>query len=357
MRIPNGSVIKLSPDWMQTRLVVVATAISGPIYFFLLMYILPFTLSPFTEPLFNELFHHVITPLVFSAPWLGIIYNSRYRFANTVHHMHDSTSSVPLRWRVFYGTNAAFVLAFFVLPIVTPPLAIIGGLYVAGVVFYRVGVGKLGGGKLASALAVLIAIALCILPTIILLQFIPEYVLVWQEILGAWSSFWVKVVYGIAQCLVNALSFGAPVYFLYFAAQEYDRGVYGEVYTATPTKWIRIAEAIIFFIFISLYLPPVPTPIGTLPFLDRSDLFNQYVNWISLGVVVILTLVKKLLGVENDTTLGGPSNIVIVGMFLVVELFFKTDLLIVTLIIWLAFLLYASVFIANFLRASPREMY
>ena len=76
-----------------------------------------------------------------------------------------------------------------------------------------------------------------------------------------------------------------------------------------------------------------------------------------MGIVVIMILVKKVLGVKNDTTMGGPANLFIVGMFLVVELFFKTNIVLVSLIIWLAFLLFASVLFANFARASPREMY
>jgi len=347
----------LSPDWLKTRLVVMLVAIAAPLYFFILVFFLPFQMEPFGDLFFDTMFHYLITPLVFASPWLGFVYFERYRLANTAHLMEGSTTSVPLRWRVFYGTNAAFVLMFFILPMITAPLAIIGGLIVAGRLFYTIGVGKLGGGKPAAVLAVLAAIGLCIFPGLVMIQFIPNYIAVWDGILTMWTSYWITVVYGIAQCLVNALSFGAPIYFLYYGASQYDKGLYGEIYTKTPTNWIRLLEFLIFAIFLILYLPPIATPFGEIPFLNQSELFTSYINWISLGIVIIMVLVKFRLKVENDTTMGGASNIFIVGLFLVVELFFKTQVILITLIIWLAFFIFAGVLIVSYLRASPREMY
>jgi hypothetical protein len=355
-RIGRVGEVAVSPDVLTTRLAVVILAVIGPIYFFLLMFFIP-QMAPFGDALLDLLFHHVAVPIVFTAPWLGLIYYQRYRLANTVYIMDDTISSVPLRWRVFYGINAAFVLMLFVLPMTTPPLAIILGLYVAGTVFFRIGVGKFGGGKPGAALAVLGALALCVLPTFVMLEFLPSYIEVWQIILATWETFWWKVVYGFAQCLVNALSFGAPIYFIYFGASEYDKGLYGEVYTKTPTKWIRIGEFILFFVFLSLYLPPIPTPLGTIPFLDQSIIFTSFINWVSLSIVAIMYIVKFALKVSNDTTIGGASNLFVIGLFLLVELFYKTNLLLITAIIWLAFLIYGALSAVSFLRASSREIY
>ncbi|MFX0108893.1 MAG: hypothetical protein ACFE7R_11455, partial [Candidatus Hodarchaeota archaeon] len=99
----------MSPDWLKTRLTVMLLAILGPIYFFLLILFLPFQSEPFGNELLNLLFHYIAVPVVFSAPWLGLIYNGRFRLANTVHLMGETTDAVPLRWRLFYGTNATFV--------------------------------------------------------------------------------------------------------------------------------------------------------------------------------------------------------------------------------------------------------
>ncbi len=356
-----GSISKceslLSPDWLKTRIIVTLLAIAIPLYFFILVFFLPFQVFPFGDTFLDTLFHYMVTPLVFAAPWLGFILFERYRLANTVHLMESSTTSVPLRWRVFYGTNAAFVLMFFILPIISAPLAIIGGLIVAGRVSYTIGMGKLGGGKPAALLAIIAAIGLCILPSLIMIQFIPNYIAIWDGILSMWTSYWITIVYGVAQCLVNALSFGAPIYFIYFGAAQYDKGLYGEIYTKTPTNWIRFLELAIFVAFVVLYLPPIPTPFGIIPFLDQSELFTSYINWISLGIVALMVIVKWRLKVTNDTTMGGTSNILIVGIFLVVELFFKTQLILITLIIWLAFSIFGAVIIISYLRASPREMY
>lgn len=347
----------VSPDWLMTRMVAVAFAVLGPLYFLLLVAVLPFQMAPFGDPLLDWLFHYVATPAVFSAAWVGIIYYERYRIANAVHLTGETTTAIPLRWRVFYGTNAAFVLTFFILPLITAPLAVIAGLFVAGHVFYRIGIGKLGGGKPAAFLGAVVAIALCVLPLIVMIQFVPSYLQVWDAVLGAWSGFWFSAVYGIAQCLVNALSFGAPIYFVYFAATQYDKGLYGETYTRTPTVWIRIGEIALFLVFTVLYLPPILTPFGLLPFANMSWLFTDYINWMSLFIVVLMVAVKARLKVKDSSTMGGPSNVLVVGLFLLVEIFFKTDLLVVTLVIWLAFLIFAGVIAISFARASPREMY
>jgi hypothetical protein len=189
------------------------------------------------------------------------------------------------------------------------------------------------------------------------MEFIPGYMAVWEIILRTWEDFWVNVASGVAQCLVNALSIGAPIYFIYFGAQEYDRGLYGEVYTKTPTTRIKLGELVIFLVFVIMYLPPIPTPIGIIPFLDLSYLFQRYINWISLGIVVIMVLVRMKLKVKRDTTMGGASNIFVVGLFLVVELFFKTNLILITAIIWLAFLIYGGLAAVSYFRASSREIY
>ena len=341
----------------MTRLTVVILAFIGPVYFFLMMLFLPFQLAPFADPLWNILFHYIAAPIVFSAPWIGWIYYKRYRLANMVHIMDETITAVPLRWRIFYGANAAFILMIFILPMATPVVAIISGLIVAGHVFYRIGVGKLGGGKIAAFLGFFVALGLCILPAFVMIEFVPEFIPLWQSVLASWNTFWVNVAYGFAQCLVNALSFGAPVYFIYYGAQQYDKGLYGEVYTKTPTVWIRIGELLIFMAFLWIYLPPIPTVFGTIPFLNQSWLFTDYINWVSLGIVAIMTLVKMRLGVKEDTTMGGFSNIFVIGLFLVVELFFKTNLLLITGIIWLAFLIYGGLAVLSYFRSSSGEMY
>lgn len=346
----------MSPDWLMSRLTVVLIAIAGPIYFFLLMLFIP-QMMPFADSFFNLLFHYLAAPIVFSLPWVGTIYYQRYRLANTAHIMDETITAVPLRWRMFYGANALFVLMLFVLPMATPVIAIIEGLVVAVHVFRLIGLGKLGGGKPAAFLGIIVALALIILPALVMFVFIPGYMVVWNTILQTWTDFWLDVTYGVAQCLVNALSFGAPVYFIYYGAQEYDRGLYGEVYTKTPTIWIRLGELIIFSIFLVIYLPPIPTPLGVVPFLGLSFLFQDYINWISLVIVSIMVLVKIVLRVKRDSTMGGATNIIVIGLFLVVELFNRTDFFLKTSVILLAFIVYAALAIASYLRASPRELY
>jgi hypothetical protein len=110
-------------------------------------------------------------------------------------------------------------------------------------------------------------------------------------------------------------------------------------------------------VFLFIYLPPIPTPFGILPFLDQSALFYNYINWTSLAIVGIMILVKFRLKVEGDTAIGGASNIFVIGLFLVVELFFKTNLILITSIIWLAFIIYAAIAVVSYLRASSRELY
>ncbi|MEM2142375.1 MAG: hypothetical protein QXQ81_03880 [Candidatus Thorarchaeota archaeon] len=342
---------------LMTRAVVMAMALSIPAYAFILVHMLPFRMTPFGNEFLDTLFHFGVVPIIFSVTWDSIIYLRRYRMANTVYLARRSTGPIPLRWRVFYGANALFVSLFFVLPLVTPIVSMIGGIMLASTVVYRAALGRLGMRRISAAAAVVVASAVRLRSIFVLLQFAPGYLLVWERIQESWSSFWVGVVQGVSQCLVNALSWGAPVHFIWVAAQEYDRGVYGMVYTRIPMIRVRLFEATLFMIFLCVYLPPIPTPIGTLPFLNASYLFNQYINYISMAVVAVVLVTKRALGMAENSTMGGVSNITVVGLFLMIEVFYKTNLIVVNFAIWLAFILFAGLIVINYMRASSRELY
>jgi hypothetical protein len=70
-----------------------------------------------------------------------------------------------------------------------------------------------------------------------------------------------------------------------------------------------------------------------------------------------MVIIKMALKVKGDTTMGGATNIFVIGLFLVVELFNKTNLILKTSIILLAFMIYAALATASYLRASSRELY
>ncbi len=347
----------MSPDWLATRVTVVAMAVAAPVYFFALVWSLPFALTPLGVPLWDWMFTFIVVPSVFSITWVVLIFLNRYRLANTVHIMHSTMVSVPLRWRVFYGLNAAFVMMFFILPVVTAPVAVIGGLALAGATTHRLLRGRSGRGSVIGLFYVLLAVVLVVLPAYIVWSFVPRYIVIWNTMITAWTDAWIGIANGIAQCLVNSLSLCSPIHFIYFSAQQYEQGVFGEVYSEKPAHAIRALEGLLFVVFLILYLPPMITPLGTLPLLDMRWLFTNYINWASLGVVAIMTLVKRLTHVVNDTTIGGATNTLVVSMFLLVEIFFKTNLLVVTLVIWLAFLIFALVTLLSLAQASPREMY
>ncbi len=76
-----------------------------------------------------------------------------------------------------------------------------------------------------------------------------------------------------------------------------------------------------------------------------------------MGIVIIMVLVKMVLRVKRDSTMGGATNILVIGLFLAVELFNRTDLFLKTSTILLAFIVYAALAIVSYLRASPRELY
>ncbi len=347
----------MMPEIMMTRLAVVMLAIAAPVYFFLFMYGLPFQLTPFADEQWNLIFHFFLVPTVFSLTWIISIYFMRYRLANTIYLTQQSVSSIPIRWRIFYGTNALFVMLFFVLPLLTPIIAIIGGLQIAGNVIYRVGLSRTGHHRSATLLASCAALVLSALPFMIMYHFIPNYLQVWNTVLSQWSMTWLGIIYGVSQCLVNALSFGAPVHFLYYGAQEYDRGLYGHIYTTVPRRGIRLFETALFLIFMYIYLPVTHTPAGIDIFLGRADLFTSTVNYISLGIIIVLLAIRRYLRVAEKSTMGGASNVFVVVAFLMADILFRTEILIVTVIVWLAFIIFAAFFISNFMRASPKEMY
>ncbi len=345
------------PGIPMTRLIVVLLAITVPIYFFVFMRMLPFQLAPFTDALWNYLFHYFLVPIVFTLTWVLSIYFMRYRLANTVYLTQKTVSSIPIRWLIFYGINALFVGIFFILPLMTPVIAIIGGLHIAAKVIYRFGMSRVGHHRVATIMALCAALVLSALPFLIMYHFIPNYLQVWNGVLTLWSTTWLSIIYGISQCIVNALSFAAPVHFIYYGAQEYDRGLYGHVYTEVPLRRIRLLEFGFFLIFIYIYLPVTQTSFGIDVFLGRPELFTGLINYISLSIIILLLIIRRRLGVADSSTMGGNSNVFVVVTFLVADILFRTNQAIVTGIIWMAFIIFAAFVVLNFMRASPREMY
>lgn len=351
----TGGIITLSRIKIP-NLILVIIAILMPIYATLLTIILPFRLTTTGNMILDLFVNEALLPIIITLPWWYIIYEGRYRLVNAMRTTWNSTSMIPLRWRLFYGINAFVVLIAFVIPFISLPIAIIAGILLAGKIkqyISRIGI----HGGVRTIAAIFIEILLLVIPAAYLFYFYNAYYPVWQTIETVWNTIWVDIVYGIVQCVVNALSFGSVVYFIYYGAAEYERNMIGIEITKPPKTIIKIIETILFFVFIYLWIDQLPTPFGIIYMGNMRYLFQTIINPISLGIVGIVFILKIISGKSPTSSRKSALGIILVGAFLAVEIFNRFNILMINTIIFLSFAIFAGAFIINVIRAPKSEVY
>ncbi len=338
------------------NLILVIVAILMPIYSIILTIVLPFKLTTTGNMILDLFVNEALLPIIITIPWWYIIYEARYRLINAMRITWNSTTMIPLRWRLFYGINAFVVLIAFVIPFISLPIAVIVGILLAGKIKqYISSLGIHGTGR--KIIAAIIGLIMLVLPSIYMFYFYNAYYPVWQAIETVWNSTWVDIVYGISQCVVNALSFGSVVYFIYHGAAEYEKNMIGWEITKPPKTAIKIIEFILFIIFIYLWIDKLPTPFGVIQLGNMRYLFQIIINPISLGIVGIVFILKIISGSSATGSRKSALGIILVGAFLAVEIFNRFNILMINTIIFLSFAIFAGAFIINVIRAPRSEVY
>ncbi|MHA1836146.1 MAG: hypothetical protein ACTSYQ_04395 [Candidatus Odinarchaeia archaeon] len=317
--------------FMLNRLLILILAFLTPVYFYLLVYFSGLNIassSIIQNELLNTFFNYGVVPFIFSSPWLIFIYIFRNRLANTFSNWAERSSVVPLRWLIFYGVNTLIIACFFILPYITPILSIFGGIVLGWNIISKNEFLWSHSRKIIIFVSFFLFALLLSIPIMISILFYPSVIVLSSWILNNWIQL-SNLFYAFSIWVVNSITLGTSFWLIYcIVTRKSIVDMFSEVNITT-----RIIEIILFLIFAFLWLPQL----GNMPQVI------DFVNIISLGITCILVIIKLKYGLSgsNFSVLG----IIIAGSFLVIDLLYRFNLLILTI----AFVLTAVIFIISFL--------
>jgi len=323
--------------YLLNRLLILIIAILIPVYFYTLIYFSGIRVVPLTtieNIVINNLFNFVIIPLTLASPWLILIYVFRNRLANTLTFWADKNSAVPLRYLIFYGINAAIMSMYFIFPIISPALSIFTAIVLAWhIISSRDSLWLRGRGVLIAVSTVVFIIVLAI-PVLVAVLFYPAYIQLSEWLFVNWQSL-SPILYSFSIWVVNAITIGTAIWVFYYMLRGRNMK---DVFLDIPMS-VRILELVLFSIFAYLWIPQ----------LGNMAYIIDYINWVSLGLLGILILLKLKLGIAgNNMTLVG---IIVAGGFIVVDLLYKFSILMLTL----TFALTTFIFIVSFIYAFAKS--
>lgn len=323
-----------------SRFLVFITAVFLPIYFVILMLFSPRIVpSQFLGSEFlSLLFEYVIMPIVFTSPWLLFIFIYRNRLANTFGVWREKTTIVPLRWIIFYGINTSFVALFFLLPFASPPLGVLMSAVAAWRVVLASDFAWNRSRRVLAGYTIIILAITSAIPILLLILFYPAYLPVWNWITIVWNDS-ITLLYAFSIWIVNSITIGS---FIWFLGNLLRRQKISEALEVTGWK-VRVLDLVLFCTFAFLWLPQL----GNMQFLF------DYINPASLGIMAIVILLRLKWGEvgKGATALG----ILVGATFLVIEIFYRFNLMAMTAAIVGSAILFFLTFIYCFAQASEEE--
>ncbi len=331
---------------LLSRLLLFLLVVFIPLYFLLLFILSPVKLLPYPFSdivIFNYPVLHVflqsfeaenpwmvtvnyfLIPLFFSLPWFLFIVLSRERLLKTFEVLDNTTTIVPLRYRIFYGFNTLLLFCFFVLPTLSPVLSILAGVILAGRAlntsrwFWRQG--RVVRGITALTVFTLICGIPVYLAALYYLEGIHVFFANWL-----WDS-WVNnmvVTYTLSMCIVDALALGSVIWLIFAGAAEFEAKTFGVAITKPPYRAIALFEAAAFLLLAYVGLPYIYIP-GWPPYYvvwgSNPRFLYDYVNYVCLGIISLVTLICMVRGVRRGRGVN-PSliGLLIAGGFLGVDM-------------------------------------
>jgi hypothetical protein len=301
-----------------------------------------------------------IAPLFFSIPWILFMYFNKDRLADAIQHMSETTTIIPVRWRIFYGFNTLIILLFFALPFFSPVLAIVGGAVLVGRIYYGRESIRAGGRRKKVLFIVLLSAIFVGVPLILLIRIITPYVDALGSIWSSWEDN-VPIIYVFSLCLGDALALGSLIWFIYAGAAEFEFRTFGTYSTRPPARLIWVFESVIFLVFVYfgvLLYVPIPqigwSPVGGDPF--RSVVMT-YVNPICLAIVGIIFLISTYRGLRRSGERNSAWGLLLLIGFFAIEIVLRltSGLMIagvLTIVLFGASALFLLMLVASFRRVG-----
>ncbi|MHA2407774.1 MAG: hypothetical protein ACXACA_05345 [Candidatus Ranarchaeia archaeon] len=279
-----------------------------PIYFIILLNLTPVQLVVFDDPLLNWLLSWIGVPLLFSLPWIFIIYTLRDEIVTSIHVMGRETTLLPLKWRVFYGFNAAMLLSLLILPFFSPFLLVLSSLLVIGRFLGRVN--PEGSSNRRLGILFIFLSILIVLPIIwFIVIFFSQYIAFFLWLLQLWF-FQVDNIYTVSTLIINTVTIGSLLWVLAEKIYEEDIKLLSLPFSSLPSRRIQVFEILIFIVLFVLWIPS----------LGNQGWILDYVSQISLIVVVLVFLYRKIAKLPKSTTQPGLIGMVWVIVFLLIYL-------------------------------------
>jgi hypothetical protein len=341
-----------------SRLGIVISLIGIPVYLLSLLWILYSNGVRFDIP--NEtlsvLTQFVTAPLFFSIPWLLFIYLNRERISDSVKHMAETSTIIPIRWRVFYGFTTLIVILALIVPFASPILAVAGGVVLAGRTYFSIESMKQKRRRVKALTVLLLLVFFAGLPTLLLIYFISSYSSLFSKVWGIWGEN-VGYVYLFSLCIGDALAVGSLLWLIYAGAAEFEFQTYGTYTTRPPAKFIRVLEIAV-FAAILYFGRPFP-PISGISLGPDKDLIGR-VNLVCLVIVGIVFLISTFKGLRRPGS--GRSSvwglIFLIG-FLAIELYwhyinYSETSIAPTVAVFGATILFLMMFFIGFLKVRQR---
>ncbi|MHA1731736.1 MAG: hypothetical protein ACTSU5_07315 [Promethearchaeota archaeon] len=234
--------------FLVSRILVVFLAVVIPVVIWVTFTLGKFEVAWFPEGTFKTVVIKILTPLVYSASWLMMFVLFASRISATFDALDKSSRVIPLRLLFFYGTNALFILAIFVFPIITPVVSV---LAFASLAWRLTTIRKTDWGEeqRVSKVTWVAMVAFSVFPVFFAVLILPEILAFAVQL---WETFWlpiVDVLYDGSVILCTALTFGSLVFLVQTGVSEYEQlgGAKSEEINVVA---IHIFEAALFAFFL-----------------------------------------------------------------------------------------------------------
>jgi hypothetical protein len=259
-----------------------------------------------------------------------------------------------MRWKVFYGFNTLVVLLFFVVPFLSPILAVIGGVVLAGRIYFGASSIRNRGRRFKGLILSFLLVIFAGLPILILVSFFSSYGSLFAVIEKAWFDH-IDFIYSVSLCIGDALAVGSLIWFVYAGAAEFEFQTFGMYLTKAPAKVIRVFEFALFFIFAYVGLSYIWIPGVTQVTLGGSAAASRLsiINDVCLAIVAIVFLLSASRGLRRKGERNSAWGLIFLIAFLSIYLFSQYLAYLPTVAVFGATALFLVMFFISYLSVGP----
>ena len=297
-----------------SRLVILISIIILPIIIFLIFAFADFTLWFSDNSTLNFWIIKILCPLVFSISWLFFIILFATRLSNTIESMDKTVAVIPIRLKLFFGANALFILFIFVLPLITPLIAILSFVSIAWRLSFRKEAWEDAKVPLFTKI---LMVLFSILPIICSIIIIPQYLIlaifIWEDI---WVPF-LPFLFRISYAIYTALAIGSL--FILIAnkgVSEYEQ-ILQEPQSEATIWYIRIFEIFLFVFFLFLE--------GFFTGFQRFEIINIF-YYAGFFIGIIVAVINFFNGKRKSTSFKSYFlGYLLAAIFMAANLFVAAD--------------------------------